>query len=122
MGVSSRVRRFRWPESLPSEEVEMAKTKPRVRIRGRGDHLRVRLGGDWAGDPLAGVAESCRSSVAVDKALAEAMQRSRAAGLSWDEIGRSLGIWEEAPDKEALVNALLDSRRARVEYLLRNIS
>ena len=100
----------------------MVRTKPRVRIRGRGDHLRVRLDGDWAGDPLAGVAESCRSSVAVDKALAEAVQHSRAAGVSWDEIGRSLGVGEDAPDREAVIKALGDTRRARVEYLLRNIS
>jgi hypothetical protein len=60
--------------------------------------------------------------VAVDKALAEALQRSRANGASWNEIGRTLDVAEDAPDKEALISAFVDNRRARVEHLLRNLA
>lgn len=63
--------------------------------------------------------ESCRASVAVDKAVAEVIQRSRSAGMSWDEIGRTLGVAEHADDKKALIDALADSRRAVLEYQLR---
>jgi hypothetical protein len=105
----------------PSEEVGMLTTKPRVRISGRGSHLRVRLRGDWRADPVSGLRESCRSSVAIEKAVAEAMLLSRAAGVSWGEIGRTLGVAEDATDKESLIDAFAHSRRAILDYQLRNI-
>jgi hypothetical protein len=109
-------------EEAPSEEVGMLTTKPRVRISGRGNHLRVRLKGDWKADPVSGLRESCRSSVAIEKAVAEAMLLSHAAGVSWDEIGRTLGVAEDAADKESLIDAFADSRRGILKHLLRNVS
>jgi hypothetical protein len=100
----------------------MLTTKPRVRISGRGNHLRVRLKGDWKADPVSGLRESCRSSVAIEKAVAEAMLLSHAAGVSWDEIGRTLGVAEDAADKESLIDAFADSRRGILKHLLRNVS
>jgi hypothetical protein len=58
----------------------MLTTKPRVRIAGNGTRLRVRTRDDWEGDAVAALRESCRSSVAVEKAVAEAIQRSRTMG------------------------------------------
>jgi hypothetical protein len=95
--------------------------KPRVRIRGRGNHLRVGLRGDWKADPVSGLRESCRSSVAIEKAVAEAIRVSRGAGVSWAEIGRTLGVAEDAADKESLIDAFAASRRGILDHLLRNI-
>ena len=43
-------------------------------------------------DPLANVRECCRASVAVEKALGEAVRDALAAGRSWAEVGQALGI------------------------------
>ena len=56
-----------------------------LRLRGSGEHLRLRVG--KAPDPLANVLECCRASVAVEKALGEAIRDALAAdtiGLRWD--------------------------------------
>jgi hypothetical protein len=96
----------------------MLTTQPRVRISGHGTRLRVRTKGDWEADPLAALREACRSSVAIDKTLAEAVQHARRGGASWAEIGRTLGVAEAAIDKDALVDALANSRRALLERQL----
>jgi hypothetical protein len=57
--------------------------------------------------------------VAVEKALAEAIRDARAAGVSWDELGQSLGVEEHAAGKSALIESLVDARRALLEHLLR---
>ena len=61
-----------------------------VRLRGSGEHLRLRVA--KARDPLANVRECCRASIAVEKALGEAIRASLAAGHSWAEIGQVLGV------------------------------
>ncbi len=85
----------------------MPTSTPRVRIAG----LRVRTKGGWEGNALVAVRESCRASVALEKAVAEAIQGVHTAGRSWDEIGRTLGVAEHADDKRALIDAFADSRR-----------
>jgi hypothetical protein len=97
-------------------------TQPRVRISGHGSRLRVRTKGDWEGDPAGALRESCRSSVAIEKAVAEAIQLARRAGSSWEEIGHVLGVAEDARDKSALVEAFADSRRAIFEHQLRDVT
>ena len=89
---------------------------PRVRIAGHGNRLRVRTKGDW--NTLMALRESCRASVAVEKAVAEAIQSARTAGMSWGEIGRTLGVAEHADDKSALIGAFAGSRRAILEHAL----
>ena len=96
----------------------MLTSKPRLRIVGHGKYLRVRQRGDWAADTPASLHESCRASTAIDKTLAEAIGRARAGGMSWAEVGRALGVAEQAETKEALIDALADSRRAVVRYLV----
>jgi hypothetical protein len=61
-----------------------------LRFRGSGDHLRLRVA--KAPDPITTVRECCRASVAVDKALAEAIRDALAAGHSWAEVGQALGV------------------------------
>jgi hypothetical protein len=61
-----------------------------MRLRGSGEHLRLRVG--KASDPLANVRECCRASVAVEKALGEAIRDALAAGHSWAEVGHALGV------------------------------
>jgi hypothetical protein len=97
-------------------------TQPRVRITGHGTRLRVRTKGDWEADPAGALRESCRSSVAIEKAVAEAIQLARRAGASWGEIGRTLGVAEDARDKRAFVDAFADSRRAILDHQLRDLT
>lgn len=97
----------------------MLTTKPRVRIAGHGARLRVRTRGDWEGDAVAALRESCRASVGIEKAVAEAIERSRAMGVSWYEIARALGVAEQAGDKRTLIDAFARNRRALLEHQLR---
>jgi hypothetical protein len=53
----------------------MLTARPRVRIVGHGKRLRVRTKGDWATNAVVALRESCRASVAVEKAVAEAIHR-----------------------------------------------
>lgn len=61
-----------------------------LRLRGSGEHLRLRVA--KAPDPLANVRECCRASVAVEKALGEAIREALAAGHTWTEVGQTLGV------------------------------
>jgi hypothetical protein len=100
----------------------MLMTQPRVRISGHGSRLRVRTKGDWQADPLGALREACRSSVAIEKALAEAIQHARVAGVSWAEVGRALGVAEAADDKDALIDAFAISRRLILHRQLRDVT
>jgi len=66
-----------------------------LRLRGSGEHLRLRVA--KAADPLANVRECCRASVAVEKALGEAIRDALAAGHTWADVGRSLGVEADTP-------------------------
>ena len=61
-----------------------------LRFRGGGEHLRLRVAP--VPDPLTNVRECCRASVAVEKALGEAIHDALAAGRSWTQVGHALGI------------------------------
>ena len=61
-----------------------------LRFKGSGEHLRLRVG--KSPDPLANVRECCRASVAVEKAMGEAIRDALAAGHSWAEVGQALGV------------------------------
>ena len=64
-------------------------TAPTLRFRGSGEKLRLRV--TTGPDPLANVRECCRASVAVEKALGEAIRDALATGHSWAEVGLALG-------------------------------
>src|SRR5262249_10323258 len=89
---------------------EVAMLKPRLRIDGGASCLRVQTRGDWATDARSAMQEACRASWGVDKALAEAIRHARTDGRSWTEIGRILGVTQNAPDAEAVINAFGEHR------------
>jgi hypothetical protein len=64
----------------------MLRTKPRLRIVGQGARLRVRQRGDWAVDVATSLSEPCRASIAIEKALAEAIVRARGSGMTWNKV------------------------------------
>jgi hypothetical protein len=63
-----------------------------LRIKGSGKHLRVRLRSAPSSDPLASVRECCRAATALDKAMGEAVLYAVAAGQTWSDVGRALGL------------------------------
>lgn len=68
----------------------------RIRVVGHGSDVRVRASGDWESEPLAGLREACGVAAALDKLTRESVQRARAAGHSWTEIGQALGVSKQA--------------------------
>jgi hypothetical protein len=84
---------------------------PQLRLSGHGRRLRLRHRGQWRRDPLAAVRECCRASLAVDKALGEAVREAMATGSSWKDIGRALGVAEDAQTDQDVINALTDTKR-----------
>jgi hypothetical protein len=66
----------------------------KLRFHGNGSRLRLRAStGD---DSLALVRECCRASLAVEKALGEAVSSARSAGRGWGEIA---GLSERDPTR-----------------------
>lgn len=89
-------------------EVEiMGTSTATLRLKGSGEHLRLRVA--KAPDPLANVRECCRASVAVEKALGDAIRDALAAGRSWAEVGLALGV--EANTSVAVAEQYDSSRR-----------
>jgi len=70
-------------------------------------------------DAPTSLSEPCRASMAIEKALAEAIGQARGRGMSWSEIGALLGATDGADSKEQLVDGLVDQRRTVLEHLLR---
>ena len=68
---------------------------PGLKLKGRNARVRAYRVAQWDRDPLADVAAAYRSSVAVDKALAEAVAAAHRAGRSWPEIATALGLSAE---------------------------
>ena len=73
----------------------MTPRSPRVRIAGRGNHLRLRAIGDWDAHPLDALSECCRAEMALEKAMWQTVGKAREAGQSWTEIGKSLGVTKQ---------------------------
>lgn len=85
---------------------------PRLRLSGHGERLRLRLHDRWQPTPLETLRECCRATTAVDKALGEAIRSARAAGTSWQDIGRALGATDNAQTQQEVIDALADQKRA----------
>jgi hypothetical protein len=49
--------------------------------------------------------------MAVDKALGEAIRGAVAAGASWRDIGRTLGVAADAETEQAVIDALAEQKR-----------
>ena len=69
---------------------------PQLRISGHGSGLRL----------------THRASMAVDKALGEAVREAIATGASWRDVGRALGVAENAETDRDVINALGQAKRA----------
>lgn len=82
-------------------------TKRRLRMTPRG----LRTVGDWETEPLAALRDACRASIAVEKLIGESILKARDAGHSWQEIGRALGVNENASDWNEVAQDLATSRR-----------
>jgi uncharacterized NAD(P)/FAD-binding protein YdhS len=68
---------------------------PRVRIVGRGGHLRLRTLGDWESDPIGALRECRRAATALEKAMTQTVAAAREAGQSWTAIGDALGVTKQ---------------------------
>jgi hypothetical protein len=78
----------------------------RPRLSGRGNRIRFHPPSTWQQHPLEGIRESFRSSIAIEKALGENVQRARATGHSWEDIGRALDVVEDARDASDVIAGL----------------
>lgn len=85
---------------------------PALRLRGRGDRVRLRKIGMWNRDPLAELTVTCRTTVAVDKAFGESVRAARRAGRSWSEIAHALGLPSTLSSWEEIAAALATRRQA----------
>jgi hypothetical protein len=93
---------------------------PALRLRGRNTRIRAYRIGRWNRDPLNDVAASCRSSVAVDKALAESISSARRAGHSWPEIAVALGLDADLTTWPAISTALATRRQGTLGRQINN--
>ena len=103
---------LRSAEALQSEVVTVLAHAPRLRLSGHGPGLRLRTLGGWRHHPLEDVGECCRASTAVDKALGEAVREAIAAGASWRDVGRALGVSEDAETEAEVIDAFARTKRA----------
>ncbi len=85
--------------------------EPRLRLRGHGRRLRLRSGGGNDGDPLALLRECCRASLAVEKAMGEAITSARAAGRDWGEIAEVFGAPGKASTRDDVIDARVEQHR-----------
>lgn len=85
----------------------MLGAKRRLRMTGRG----LRTVGDWETDPLAALVDAGGVSIAVEKLIGESLIRAHNAGHSWQEIGHTLGISEDAQSWDDVATDLATSRR-----------
>ncbi|MEV6489351.1 hypothetical protein AB0M20_12085 [Actinoplanes sp. NPDC051633] len=82
-----------------------------LRLRGRGDRIRLYHTGTWNHAPLDDLAVTCRTTTAVDKALAEAISAARRAGHSWPEIASVLGLSPTLSTWDEIATELAATRR-----------
>jgi len=85
--------------------------EPRLRLRGHGRRLRLRASNGTGEDPLALVHACCRASLAVEKALGEAVTSARSAGRSWGEIADAIGASATASTRREVIDARVDQQR-----------
>jgi hypothetical protein len=91
----------------------MLTTTNRRRLSWNGLHLRLR--GGWGRDRVGDVEGCWRASIAMDKAFGEVVREARDGGATWREIGRRLGVVEDANDKDEVLAAVVGARRMMYE-------
>jgi hypothetical protein len=50
--------------------------------------------------------------MAVDKALGEAIRGAVGAGVSWQDIGRTLGVTDDGRSEQDVIEAIADTKRS----------
>jgi hypothetical protein len=84
---------------------------PHLRLSGHGERLRLRQRGHSRQDPLESVRECCRASIAIDKALGEAVRGALASGASWRDVGQAVGAVEDAETAQDVVDSFAEMKR-----------
>ena len=84
---------------------------PALRLRGRGERVRLRRIGTWNGDPLYDLTVAWRTTVAVDKALGESVNAARQSGRSWLEIATAMGLPATLSNWQEISEALAAGRQ-----------
>ena len=85
--------------------------EPRLRLRGHGRRLRLRASNGAGADPLALVRDCFRASLAVEKALGEAITSARSVGRSWGEIADAIGASGVATTRHEVIDARGEQQR-----------
>lgn len=88
----------------------MVRTR-RIRLSGQGGRLRLRQRGRWGQDASEDLRECCRASMAMDKALGEAIRDAITGGVRWQDLSRTLGVSEASQSKSELIDRLAANRR-----------
>jgi len=89
----------------------MLVAQKRLRLSGHGTRIRLHKRGNWKGDEIDGLRMCWGATIAVEKALGEAVRQGRDAGLSWEQIGRALGVVETATSGTEVLEAVITARR-----------
>lgn len=101
------------PLSLPERPDQMITTRgPRLRLRGDGQRLRLHISTRHGGDPLDLVRECCRASLAIEKAMGEAIASAQSSGRGWREIAAALGASGDTTTKRDVIDARLMQQRS----------
>ena len=85
--------------------------EPRLRLSGHGRRLRLHASGGDDADPLALVRECHRASLAIEKALGEAISAARVAGRGWDDIAEAIGAPRDATTRRTVIEARVEQQR-----------
>jgi len=49
--------------------------------------------------------------MAIDKALGEAIREAVKAGVTWQDVGRTLGVTDQAQTEQDVIEAFADTKR-----------
>ena len=90
----------------------MLVTDKRLRLSGSGTRVRIHKRGNWRDDQVDGLKVCWRATIGMEKALGEAIRQARDAGVSWEQIGRVLGVAETANNETDVREAVIIARRA----------
>jgi hypothetical protein len=79
----------------------------RPRFSGRGRRVRFHPPATWHHSPLVGLEEAFRATLSIEKALGENVRRAVASGYTWQDVGRALGVADDAASSEDVIGGLV---------------
>ncbi len=83
----------------------------RPRFSGRGNRVRFHPPTRWHQNPLEGIRESFQSTIAIEKALGQNVQRALEMGNTWSDVGRALGVAKDAKSADDVIEGLAAARK-----------